>query len=160
MTLPRPHKTEKVFRSQSNWPSKIVKLRSTLYPLPQLWLSRPWRNPHATGRRLRTSNTMATLPWMISWTPPELWGQGPCQKILLMLSLRSLERLNLLVVLLMVRSFLWKRSYSNFRAWSSNKFEIATFLSQKRILTNTLANQISSKRGQFKLFEKHALKLE
>ena len=42
-----------------------------------------------------------------------------------------------------------KTNYSNFGAWSSKKFEIAAFLSQWRIITNTKANQIASKRQQF-----------
>ena len=42
-----------------------------------------------------------------------------------------------------------KTNYSNFGAWSSKKFEIAAFFSQWRIITNTKANQIASKRQQF-----------
>merc|ERR1719507_990610 len=35
-TLPKPLKNGRVSRSLSDLPSRIVKLRSTLYPLPQL----------------------------------------------------------------------------------------------------------------------------
>ena len=44
-----------------------------------------------------------------------------------------------------------KTNYSNFRARSSKKFEIPALLSQSKIMTNTLANNIASKRWQFQI---------
>ena len=43
-----------------------------------------------------------------------------------------------------------KTNYSNFGAWSSNKFEIAALLSKSKTITNTLANKIVKKGGNFK----------
>ena len=36
-----------------------------------------------------------------------------------------------------------KTNYSNFRAWSSKKFEIAALLGQSKIITNTLTIDIA-----------------
>ena len=43
--------TGRVWRSQSNWPSKTVKPRPRLFPVPPLWLSRLLMSPRVTARR-------------------------------------------------------------------------------------------------------------